>query len=506
MRIYANAGFLVILGMMAAIGWLMAPPTTTVANTQSGPQVIHAKALDDYDCDDSEWHFVITQIESLEQVPPYITVTWANGETEQVDFDGKYTGKTAHYVTTKYLDSRVTDATVEIYAEWSGEFNLSHGPCAKTPTPTSTATSTPTNTPTSTTTSTPTNTPTSTPTSTTTSTPTMTAIPTETMTPTPTGTGTSETGNIAVFKTMCKEIGQQDSCMKGPDTSLEGYKIDFEVHEGGSATGTIVETITVTLGDNAGGEGNTGNGAMGRALGSALPLGSYTVCEIPVAYKGSGADRIEVPLQGYPRPPAGGGGSTGGTNQEQVGDLCIKVDLTPGTAELKFLDLRTEMETSTPTATSTSTPSGSATPTETPTSTETPTATPTGTLTVTPTETPTATPTSTPQGEVEEEASPTPTNTPTSGGGGEEESPTPTNTPTSEGGGEENLLLRRTHLQAAAVERKNRQLQPILRPVKKAARRSGRHQRIRRPVVERRLGLSRRPRQRAPLFPERHPR
>ncbi|MDA8219727.1 MAG: hypothetical protein M0Z94_19180 [Dehalococcoidales bacterium] len=226
----------------------------------------------------------------------------------------------------------------------------------------------------------------------------------------------SEHGNIAVFKFICDQIGQQDTC-NGRDTSLDDYMVDFEVHQGSTAGGEVVQTITVTLNENAQGQGNTGNGSQGRAEGGALDVGTYTVCEIPFAYKG----QERVPLFVEPRPDAGAGGSSGGTNQEQVGSDCIKVQLTPGTAELKFLDQRQ----ATPTPTATETPTCTPTPggeTPTPVCTETPTSTPTPGG-ETPTPTPTPTNTQTPQGPT---PTPTPTNTP---GPGPAATATPTNTP-----------------------------------------------------------------------------
>ncbi len=149
----------------------------------------------------------------------------------------------------------------------------------------------------------------------------------------------SETGNIAVFKFLCEDIGQQDTC-NGRDTSLAGFTIDFQIFAGEGTEGDLVETVTVTLGENAGGGGNTGGGSQGRIVSGDLPVGTFTVCEVEVAI---GPNGEEVPLEAFPRPTAGEGGSTGGTNQEQLGENCIVVDLTPGTAELKFLDLRAEV-------------------------------------------------------------------------------------------------------------------------------------------------------------------
>jgi hypothetical protein len=109
---------------------------------------ITAKALTDHECDSTEWHFVINQIDSVDNAPATIHVVWANGASENVPLS-KFTGKVAHYVTTSNLDSTVVSATADIYVGWSGQFNLSHGPCGgPTPTPTPTPTETPTETPT----------------------------------------------------------------------------------------------------------------------------------------------------------------------------------------------------------------------------------------------------------------------------------------------------------------------------------------------------------------------
>ena len=186
-----------------------------------------------------------------------------------------------------------------------------------------------------------------TPTATTPVTPTATTpvTPTATTPVTPTATTpATQTGNIAVFKTLCEEIGQQDTCM-GREDLLEGFTIDFQIFEGEGTDGELVETVTVTLGENAGGGGNTGAGSQGRIVSGDLPVGTFTVCEVEVAI---GPNGEEVGLEAFPRPTAGEGGSTGGTNQEQFGDNCIIVELTPGTAELKFLDLVADKDGETP--------------------------------------------------------------------------------------------------------------------------------------------------------------
>ncbi|MBI4057778.1 hypothetical protein HY405_00430 [Candidatus Microgenomates bacterium] len=150
-------------------------------------KTISAKALTDHECDSSEWHFVITQIESESKVPSSITVSWQNGASETISM-WKYTGKTAHYVTTSNLDSLVTSATTTIYGEWDGQFNLSHGPCGQvspTPTPSGSPTPTPTTCPSCGGTS---STPTPTPSGSPTPTPTPSSTPGPSATPTPSST------------------------------------------------------------------------------------------------------------------------------------------------------------------------------------------------------------------------------------------------------------------------------------------------------------------------------
>ncbi len=114
------------------------------AQATTGMITIYAKALTDHECNSTEWHFVITQVPFVFLAPSYIHVTWANGASQNVS-RGAFTGKTAHYTTTAYLDSTVVSASAQIYFSWEGQFNLSHGPCPQPPTktPTSTPTSTP---------------------------------------------------------------------------------------------------------------------------------------------------------------------------------------------------------------------------------------------------------------------------------------------------------------------------------------------------------------------------
>src|SRR5689334_1993148 len=57
-------------------------PTRTAQPAES--KTIHAKALSDHECDNSEWQFVITQVQDASSAPSSIDVTWANGNSESV--------------------------------------------------------------------------------------------------------------------------------------------------------------------------------------------------------------------------------------------------------------------------------------------------------------------------------------------------------------------------------------------------------------------------------------
>ena len=139
----------------------------------------------------------------------------------------------------------------------------------------------------------------------------------------------------------CAEsIGQQDTC-NGRDKTLAGYHIDYTITD--TDTDALVQTITVTLGENAGGGGNTGGGSQGRIESGPLIVGTYEVCEAPdgapIAYL---AGHDDVLLDALPRPEPGNGGSSGG-GQVQNGD-CIVVEVTTGSPEPKFLDQQLEPE------------------------------------------------------------------------------------------------------------------------------------------------------------------
>ncbi|MEP6680797.1 MAG: SpaA isopeptide-forming pilin-related protein [Chloroflexota bacterium] len=153
----------------------------------------------------------------------------------------------------------------------------------------------------------------------------------------------TDTGTIAIFKDMCNNFGQQDTC-NGRDSSLDGWHIDYTVQPSNGQGGwdASIQTITVTLGENAGGGGNTGGGSQGRAEGTPVAPETYLVCEVPEAYNDA-APPDTVPLDALPRPESGNGGSSGGP-QLQVGDNCIQVTTTTGTSELKFLDQQLPVE------------------------------------------------------------------------------------------------------------------------------------------------------------------
>lgn len=135
---------LVLLGVAAVLFVVFS--ITVVAGGGEALKAIFAKALTDHECSLLEWGFTITQVPE-DCVPGYIYVAWADGSTETVPLS-KYTGKTAHYVTTSHLESSVVGASTYICASWSGQFNLSHGPCSPgEPTPTPTLAPSPTPTP-----------------------------------------------------------------------------------------------------------------------------------------------------------------------------------------------------------------------------------------------------------------------------------------------------------------------------------------------------------------------
>lgn len=162
-----------------------------------------------------------------------------------------------------------------------------------------------------------------------------------------------DTGRIAIHKTVCEDIGQQNTC-KGRDKTHNDEGVDFAIYEGDSVTPE--STPIVVLGDNHLGNGNMGAGSQGRIVSEPLPTGTYTVCE------------VDDDFTSTPRPPAGGGGSTGGVNQEpgsvEGNTQCITVELNSGQAQLKFLNQA--VPTATPPGQATPTPTNTPSPTNTP--------------------------------------------------------------------------------------------------------------------------------------------
>jgi hypothetical protein len=135
-----------LVGLAAFVFLLMGGGGVSTAYAQD-TKSITAKALTDHECNSTEWHFVINQIDDEANAPDSITVVWANGNSEVVPRD-KFTGGVAHYLTTSNLDSTVVSATAQIYTGWSGQFNLSHGPCGPTPSESPTPSETPSESPT----------------------------------------------------------------------------------------------------------------------------------------------------------------------------------------------------------------------------------------------------------------------------------------------------------------------------------------------------------------------
>ena len=107
---------------------LLASLLVVIGSPALADSTIFAKALTDHECNSTEWHFVINQVDSEANAPASITVTFSGGDVLEVPLD-KFTGGVAHYATTQNLDEAVTSASTTIYDGWSGQFNLSHGPC-----------------------------------------------------------------------------------------------------------------------------------------------------------------------------------------------------------------------------------------------------------------------------------------------------------------------------------------------------------------------------------------
>lgn len=122
----AHFALLSLAAVVAVLFALVLSPSRALAETIS----VNPGSLTSHTCDSTEWHFVITGLGDPNDAPASIHVTWANGASADVPLDN-VTGGTAHYRTTSNLDSTVTGATAEIFAEFN-TFNLSHGPCGAT--------------------------------------------------------------------------------------------------------------------------------------------------------------------------------------------------------------------------------------------------------------------------------------------------------------------------------------------------------------------------------------
>src|SRR5262249_23593854 len=99
---------------------------------------------------------------------------------------------------------------------------------------------------------------------------------TATATPTPLGIApiSGTVGTITVAKAMCASIGGSLTC-NGNDQSLLGDTVDFNVYDGPPPTTKLDTVLTVTL--------NQAGGGSGQSFSALLSLGTYTVCEVPVA-------------------------------------------------------------------------------------------------------------------------------------------------------------------------------------------------------------------------------
>jgi hypothetical protein len=91
-------------------------------------KIAHADSLEDHDCEEDRWKFVITRVDT-DRAPSSIHVTWEGGADATVGLD-RARGKTAHYTTSSYTDRPVEDATARIYEAWDGNFRLGEGPCS----------------------------------------------------------------------------------------------------------------------------------------------------------------------------------------------------------------------------------------------------------------------------------------------------------------------------------------------------------------------------------------
>jgi hypothetical protein len=101
---------------------------------------------------------------------------------------------------------------------------------------------------------------------------------------------------------------------------MAGWHVDFKIYNGMTDdVGSLMSRMQVTL--------DQGGGSEGHATTDLLVIGTYTVCEVEIAYRGNAANELVAD----PMPT--------GTNQRLFNDECITVNLTPGIAQLTFRDV-----------------------------------------------------------------------------------------------------------------------------------------------------------------------
>lgn len=80
-------------------------------------------------------------------------------------------------------------------------------------------------------------------------------------------------GGIRINKSLCTSL--EGECV--PDASLSGYLVGYIIYHGTDNTGNEAQKVAVTL-----------NGSTGSKESTNLEVGTYTVCEVPLAGKESG--------------------------------------------------------------------------------------------------------------------------------------------------------------------------------------------------------------------------
>lgn len=80
-----------------------------------------------YPCSD-RWFFVLNQFGGR-AAPASIHVVWTDGSQEDVPLMKDTPATIAQYATSEHLGFTVESATANVPADWSGQFNLSEGPC-----------------------------------------------------------------------------------------------------------------------------------------------------------------------------------------------------------------------------------------------------------------------------------------------------------------------------------------------------------------------------------------